>query len=120
MDDAADLVEGLVERKVSRRVGGGPSTSVHDFALEVHHDDLLGGQPVVRDATRFDRDQAARAVDSAGIAPGERYQAVRRESEIGGEDLLAQFRERICGGGHCYSSRYSSSASSASRRQRPT
>ena len=74
--DAADAGEALVEADVGRRVRRRPQRLARQrlARFQGNQHDVFGPKRVVGDAARLDRDDAALAVDAAGVAPGQHDQ----------------------------------------------
>jgi hypothetical protein len=90
VDHGTDRVERAIERQMRRGVGGGLPGPVDLIALEVKHHEILGGDRVIRDAARLDRDEPLLAVDAADVAPRQGDEPVGREGEIRVQDLLSK------------------------------
>jgi len=80
-----------VEPAVRRCVGRGVEFALDPFSLEIHEHHVRGFQRLVGNPAWLDRKDGARAVECAGVAKREVYQAIALELEIGLEGLLFQF-----------------------------
>ena len=84
VNDAADIGAVFIEIKMMREVDRGLPFTVDRFALEVGGDHVGGAHFFVIHAAGFDDDDAARAIDAAGVA------AVHGD-QAGAEDALIRF-----------------------------
>ena len=67
----------------------------HRPTLEVHHREILRPQPIVVDAAGLDQDEAALAMDPAGVAAVHGHEARAGQLDVGPEDFLAQGSECV-------------------------
>src|SRR5690554_1074694 len=92
VDDPADLLELTEEAEMSRRVGGRPQVAVDGSTiLQIHEDDVLRPELIVRHPTRLDGHDAGLAVYPAYVAPGKCDQARLHDIEVGPPDRLLEF-----------------------------
>src|SRR5690554_6738475 len=92
VDDPADLLKLTKEAKMSRRVGGWPQVAVDGSTiLQIHEDDVLRPELIVRHPTRLDGHDAGLAIDPTDIPPRKRDQSRLHDVEIGPPDRLLEF-----------------------------
>jgi hypothetical protein len=90
VDDPADGGELPVEAEMSVEVRTGAEGVFGEVAVEVADHHVLGAELGVLDAAGLDDDEAACAVDPAGVAEGEEHEAGLDDVEIGLENLLLE------------------------------
>ncbi len=61
---------------------------------EIGDDHIGRGELFVGDAARLDRDQAALAIDAAGVAEGIEHQASAHQLQVGFQNLFSQAIEQ--------------------------
>ena len=81
--DAADVRVLLVQLQMCFRVAGGVQFALDDVAVQVKHDQLVGGQLVVLHARRLDDDQPLFAADAGHVAPCIRHQMTLGQLHVG-------------------------------------
>jgi hypothetical protein len=93
VNDAADVLERAVKHQMRRRVGTGLEIAVDDFAgFQRNHDHVFRLHAGVRHAGRFDDDEAAFAVNAAGVAPGLDDQTFRHQSRLAWQTFFSVLR----------------------------
>jgi hypothetical protein len=68
VDDAANVRKAQKELSMRRRVGRGIEPPLDPLSIEIDENHVVGRQRRVVDPARLDRENAARAVDSARVA----------------------------------------------------
>ena len=91
VDDAADFGKRAVKHEVRRSIGGWLQIAFDDFSVEIERDHVRGGHGMVRDDAGLDDDEAALAVDGAGVAPRYDDESAVNECDVGAEDGAFEF-----------------------------
>jgi hypothetical protein len=79
-----------VQPQVGVEIRGWPHLAIDHFAIQIEDGQILRAHALVGHPARFDGDQAAGAVNPAGVSEGKQGQPPAGQFQIGLEDLFTQ------------------------------